>query len=579
MIKNLPCDPNEVAIKSFFLGPAAENADWLQGVLGEIFENWYSWRRQINSADSSIISKNDQNIAEFLIQQNFTKEIIRDLVSRFESEIPKFSPRYMGHMFSEISMPALLGHFVTLLHNPNNISPEASRVGAEIEVQAIELLGQFVGYNKGIGHFTSGGTVANFEFLFRARERLATWLATCIAAGETDIMKSAHIGWEEFNSIKSRVSQSEIAKYFILNNSRDAYSQIQNKTGKTVGDPVLLVSGSKHYSWPKAMHYLGLGESNIRYIELDRFGRARPESLKSEIIRSIGRVEPILGVVGIVGTTEMGTIDPIDAFVDVLNDVKKNQGLSIWLHVDGAYGGFLGSLVNCTDTQQDCPESMRSSLSAMASSDSVTLDPHKLGYVPYSSGAFICQKEQDYFMRSFTGPYIVSQDRNLGNFTLEGSRSAAGAVATYASIKSFSAIDGYSKLLKRTINSKNELQSRLKQLNIKVFIPEGLDSNILCLVPLGNENRLTEVNKKTLRFYDQIQQSKEYWISKTTLSTAAFGSLISDFCSSQGVVKDTEKLELLRLTLMNPFTTSKESTVDHISAFCLLIEKEFTLLK
>ncbi len=577
--KNVKCSPDEVSIKSFFLGPAAENAEWLEVVLREIFQSWYAWRRLINSKDCSVISSEDQALPEFIAQQEQTKEVIKDLVKRFEGEIPKFSPRYIGHMFSEVSMPALLGHFITLLHNPNNISPDASRIGTEIEIEAINYLKKIVGYSEGVGHFTSGGTVANFEFLFRARERLASWLAAGVASGNSNAILAAHMGWEEFNSLKNRISKDELEKYFILNSARETYSQIQRKIGDNIGEPILLVPASKHYSWPKAMHFLGLGESNIRFIELDRFGRACAKNLKYQIDRAMLAKNPILGVVGVVGTTELGTIDPIDSFVNVLDEFKKNEGLNIWLHIDGAYGGFMGSLVNgSNENSQINSDYVQKSLIAMAASDSITLDPHKLGYVPYSSGAFICRDEQNYFIKSFTGPYIVSEERTLGNYTLEGSRSAAGAVATFASIKSFNSSQGYKKLLRRTINSKNEFQANLKKMNFALFIPDGLDTNILCFAPVGNARGLAEINIQTLKLYERVQNSGEYWMSKTSLSVNAFGELIKDFCKSYNIERDCAQLELLRLTLMNPFTISKESAVDHVSIFCTLLENEFSNL-
>lgn len=48
-LKNVRYDPNEVAVKSLFLGPAAENAEWFESTLNEIFQKWYAWRQHINS--------------------------------------------------------------------------------------------------------------------------------------------------------------------------------------------------------------------------------------------------------------------------------------------------------------------------------------------------------------------------------------------------------------------------------------------------------------------------------------------------------------------------------------------------
>lgn len=577
--KGVKCDPNEVAVKSFFLGPAAENAKWLESTLGEIFESWFTWRRKINSKDSPVISPDDQKLAEFVSQQNRNRANVQSLLRRFEDEIPKFSPRYIGHMFSEISMPALLGHFITLLHNPNNISAEASKVGTEIEQEAIELLGQIAGYKKTYGHFTSGGTVANFEFLFRARERLALWLAHSLAVGRKDAMLSAHLGWTEFHKVQRNSEGEDFKRFYILDRARDAFANIKKASGREMGDPILIVPWSKHYSWPKAMHYLGLGESNIRYIKLDRFGRANPEDLRSHIQTAIKEGSPILGVVAVAGTTEMGTVDPIEEMADVIEDAKKTEGLNIWFHVDGAYGGFFRSLVTKTKKDQVISEQTLRSLTAMERSNSVTLDPHKLGYVPYSSGAFIAANEEDYFIRSFTGPYIVSDDKNLGNYTLEGSRSAAGAVATYTSIKSFNSIQGYAKLLGRAISSKLEFQKELSKNHAAFFIPEGLDTNILCFTPAGTAKRLSQINAYALKLYESVESSHEYWISKTTLSSASFTELVKQFCESRGIQQDCDELVLLRLTLMNPFTVTKESSVDHVEAFCTLLSKKLADIK
>ncbi|MCB9027003.1 MAG: hypothetical protein H6625_11835 [Bdellovibrionaceae bacterium] len=573
------CDPNEVAVKSLFLGPAAENADWLEGTLKEIFFKWFEWRRRININDSPIISSEDQLLPQFMEKQSHTREVIRDLLNRFEAEIPKFSPRYIGHMFSEVSMPALLGHFITLLHNPNNISPEASKVGTEIESEAVNYLKKLVGFNNGCGHFTSGGTVANFEFLFRARERWAIWLATALATGSKDVMLSSHMGWAQYDKIKSGAANTDVAKFYLLDRYREAYDNIKSATGLTISDPVLLVPCSKHYSWPKAMHYLGLGESNIRYLELDSWGRATTKSLKEQIELAIQKKEPILGVVGVAGTTELGTVDPINEFIEVLDNYKKNKGYNIWLHIDGAYGGFFRSLIENTSDHGFISEHSRASLRAIEEADSVTLDPHKLGYVPYASGAFVCRNERNYFIRSFTGPYIVSEEKNVGNYTLEGSRSAAGAVATYTSIKSFNSIQGYAKILKRTLASKNDFQKNLQNSKVNFYIPGGLDTNILCFIPMGRSRNLSEINQQTLRLYYRIHEAGKYWISKTTLSKKGFHKLIADFCNSNQIESDTDDLVLLRLTLMNPFIISKESTVDHVASFCKILENEFIKLE
>lgn len=561
---SVKCDPNEVAVKSLFLGPGAENAPWMEETLREIFFSWYRWRSEKNANDGLVISDNDKKLYEFIGQQERTRSVVRDVLTRFESEIPKFSPRYIGHMFSEISMPALLGHFITLLHNPNNISPEASKVGSQIELEAIAELSKLVGYSHGHGHFTSGGTVANFEFLFRARERLALWLASSLATGERNVISGSLIGWDNFDRLNKKISKSDLEPFYFLNNQIQSYKNICKVSGQDFNSPVLIVPCSKHYSWPKAMHYLGLGESSIRYIDLDCNGRSLVKSLNQQIQNALDNNEPILGVVAVAGTTELGTIDPIDEFVRVVEHYKNTEGLDIWLHIDAAYGGFFRSVIGNS-----------TALEAIARSNSVTLDPHKLGYVPYSSGTFLCKHERDYSIKSFTGPYIVSDANTLGNFTLEGSRSAAGAVATFTSIKSFESVQGYSRILKRTLAAKTEFETQLKDLSINIYCPGGLDTNIVCFTPIGKVQNLSKLNEQTLKLYKKMEDSHQYWISKTKLDSKSFRLLISSFCSEYNIVEDCETLDLLRLTLMNPFVLSKESSIDHVSSFCTLLKKEF----
>lgn len=520
------CDPSEIAVKSYFLGPAAENEGWVKDRIAEILDSWMAWRRTLNEEDGRVISIADQQIPEFQQSQKKTAEILRELAQRFESEIPKFSPRYIGHMFSETSLPALLGHILTLLHNPNNISAEGSRVGTQIEKEAVQLLCEMIGFDSGCGHFTSGGTIANFEFLFRAREKLAKQKAQRQSNHQQDLV------------------------------------------------PVLLVSSSKHYSWPKAMHYLGLGEENIRYIQLDDKGRMSLHDLQTQLERCAKERTPILGLVAIVGTTELGTVDPIAGITGLLQKWREERGIHVWLHIDAAYGGFFRTLLANENHRASLAQNLVQDFESMAQADSITLDPHKLGYVPYASGTFICKNREDYFLRSFTGPYIVSDENNLGNFTIEGSRSAAGAVATYASLQAFDGSAGYGRILSRTLQAKKYFAEKLIRSGEKILLPQGLDTNIFCFAMAGRTEKLSQMNQLNLSLFETMQKNGKYWISKTSLHQTSFSALIERACREKKIQMDTEELVLLRLTLMNPFILSKEGAIDHASAFVDIIKNE-----
>ncbi len=94
------------------------------------------------------------------------------------------------------------------------------------------------------------------------------------------------------------------------------------------------------------------------------------------------------------GSTNLGLVDPISEIGSVAQKHK------MWLHVDGAYGGFF----------KLCPETS-ALFSGLAEADSVVLDPHKGMFLPYGCGAVLF-KDGTHLGRAFaaTGSYL--QDRN-----------------------------------------------------------------------------------------------------------------------------------------------------------------------
>jgi len=77
------CDPKEIALKSFFLGPQAENASWVLEILEEVFDRWVKWRKSLFSEDGCAISSSDQNNFEFKKRKENFKKTMFELVTRF----------------------------------------------------------------------------------------------------------------------------------------------------------------------------------------------------------------------------------------------------------------------------------------------------------------------------------------------------------------------------------------------------------------------------------------------------------------------------------------------------------------
>ncbi len=600
MSKPDPCDPNEIALKSFFLGPQAENGPWVEKQVIKALQAWFQWRQQNFPQDGEAISQNDKNLEEFQFRQNQFATLLQQLIERYKSEMPKYSPRYIGHMFSEISLPAFLGHLVTLMHNPNNISGESSVVGVQIENEAIQTLNQMLGYhhNSACGHFTSGGTVANFEAVIRAKQRSALWLAQTIAESikstdkdpskisdkqpcenlitespiqkKIDLFTGSHHGWNE----QAGYSSEELNQYnWTVQNPWQFASFLKDKYQVEFLGPVILVPENKHYSWKKAVNLVGLGDDSFWPIALNKTGKLDVNHLRVLIEKAQQHQRPILMVVSVAGTTEMGEIDPIDEVQNLL-DQYASHGIHIWHHIDAAYGGFFRTLEDLSSEAIGNEEA--NALAAFGRTNSITIDPHKLGYVPYSCGAILVRDEKDYAVKTYSSPYIqYSTQKDKGLFTLEGSRSAAGATATWLTARSIGLNkDGYGRIIKRTIDIRKELSLKIQN-NIKqAQIVESANTNILCLTFANNGQSLTTANKISENIYTFIQNQKPqtYFVSKTKLHVDAYDKFIKNFVNQWDGTVDNDELVLLRLCIMNPFINSKEMKTSFMDEFIEMLQ-------
>ena len=144
------------------------------------------------------------------------------------------------------------------------------------------------------------------------------------------------------------------------------------KLGPDFLDGTYYVSAQTHASVTKAASLAGFSERNLRIVPTDRDLRMDPDALRSLIDadRAAG-LRPFL-VVASAGTTNTGAIDPIAAVADIA------AGHELWLHVDGAYGGFF-----------HLTERGRSRFEGITRADSITLDPHKGLFLPYGTGALV----------------------------------------------------------------------------------------------------------------------------------------------------------------------------------------------
>ncbi|MGC2813203.1 MAG: aspartate aminotransferase family protein [Bradyrhizobium sp.] len=156
-------------------------------------------------------------------------------------------------------------------------------------------------------------------------------------------------------------------------------------------------STAAHGCISKAMDLAGFGSDALRCIEVDRLHRIDVAALRARIAsdRRAGR-RPFL-VVGSVGTVDIGAIDDLEA----LSALCRQEGL--WFHVDGAYGA-LGIL----------SPAIASRLAGIENADSIALDFHKWGQVPYDAG-FLIVRDGGQHRDAFAAPaaYLRRETRGL----------------------------------------------------------------------------------------------------------------------------------------------------------------------
>lgn len=132
-----------------------------------------------------------------------------------------------------------------------------------------------------------------------------------------------------------------------------------NRTGN-LGNLTAYCSDQAHTSIEKGIKIAGLGSEQLRAIPTDGEFRLRTDLLAEAIKNDLAAGRQPTIVVGTVGTTSTGGIDPIPEIAELC------QSHNIWLHVDAAYAGNATVL----------PE-LRWLTDGLESADSYCFNPHK----------------------------------------------------------------------------------------------------------------------------------------------------------------------------------------------------------
>lgn len=618
-------DARDHALDACFLGPYGENDGLLEKLVVEFLRDHVYWRRNFHPEDPPAIATAAAHHPDYLAFEARMRRELHQLSAQLKKSVPFHSPRYIGHMSSDLLLPGLAAHMLTLPYNPNNVSEDAAPVTVDMEVQVGLQLARMLGYPHdpaqpacAFGHLTSGGTLANYQAL-RLALALKAFPVALRAAGVPDLALPAD-DWAAFNLAHAEgiallaAWQTWLAaqapaerKYWLAHVEHERIEQ-RGLAGfftahPTLGVPRVLVPVTAHYSWSKGLKLLGLGRDQLELVPTDGM-RLDAAALRERLARHARERQSVLMCVAVLGGTEYGTIDPIDQVL-AARDAVRAQGLGFAVHVDAAWGGYLATVFRdeagalrpreavAADYVSFPTPAVHAAFAALGDTDSATIDPHKLGYLPYGSGAFVCRDHRAVALLAERADYVFHGDapadylaryRSLGQYIPEGSKPGAAVAGVYVTHKVLPLDHAhFGRLPRATVRAAEAFHAGAQRLALqladdaRVLVPFAPDSNLVCLAlnPLGNA-RVDCANAFVRALHDELRadprqplQLKEFFGSVTSLRPELLGEAqTARIFGALGLhVDDDSHLLILRHTLMNPYLLDRENRISYIDRY------------
>jgi len=454
--------------------------------------------------------------------------LIKDVLDEIKHNIVKHSvkvanPYYIGHMTSAIPYFMILLEMIAVSLNQNQVKIESAKASSFVEREFLCWIHRLI-YNStpdfykkqiqnpkiALGNITSDGTVANITALTLA------------------MAKAFPPDNRGFKGVRVEGLARALDHY--------GYRQA-----------LILVSKRGHYSICKAGTILGIGEQGVIHIPvqpcINKIDINKLQCIVEKITKEdkiVGKPTKFVAIIGIAGTTETGNIDDLDSLAEIA------QQLGAHFHVDAAWGG--GALLM---------DGAREMMRGIEKADSVTMDAHKLLYVPNSLGICVFKDVEDSRFLYHTSNYIIREGSvDQGRFTIEGSRSFS-CLKPWASIKILGK-NGYKLIFDHARDLQNtfvefierdplfELMNKPELFIINYrFIPEELRSllNELMKNSRKNSDRITTINKLinnlNIELHKTIRDHDMSFVSRTRIESTRYAP---------------RKIVVLRAITINPNT-------------------------
>lgn len=535
---------DDKSVAGWFMGAKGENLNEVKNLVSRVIELTLEGRKELFPTDPEYITNSVKESPAYNDALSKVKENSRQLQAVLSKySVPFSSLRYQGHMTWDITLPSILGYLSGMLQNQNNVTPQAAPATTLYEIAACNDIARMIGFrvrpleekesSQGVfawSHIASGGTVANIESVWAARELKFMPLGIKYATEPGQPLESIRdsltlpngsafcqaSAWQLLNLkqddalclpeqiadlMGDKLEESDVWKLlgerYSLNARGMNFFYQHYLAPEDIKAPAIIVPSTKHYSWVKSTSLLGMGggQQGLTEAELTDISVIKDDGLLNVYVNEEGKVKtdllqrvldtcrahkkPVVLNVAVVGTTEEGAVDPVEDLLAIRAGYRKQaEPFDYALHTDAAWGGYFTACIREPFELESFPvdedlsidgmfsnqnswfrESVYRSMTHIHQCDSVTIDPHKMGYIPYPAGSLTYRNDKIINLLSFSAPYISSEGssgeintRNIGDSGIEGSKPGAAATAVFLSHQVIRPdIRGYGKIINQSM--------------------------------------------------------------------------------------------------------------------------------
>jgi L-2,4-diaminobutyrate decarboxylase len=389
---------------------------------GSLEGDVYLGKPDIWITDQSSLEEVRKN-AKLPVQGQGQEAVSDGLVNFFNGMVDWGHPKMGMNIVPPSTMLSIAAHLMAAMFSPNLIEEEYSANVVAAEIETVSMCAQLAGYDqlKAQGIFTFGG--------------LGTWLYA-LKVGLTKAL------------------------------GKDSRARGIRQNAQ------ILTSEASHFSKVITADWSGLGTDNIREISLDRDNSMNLESLRDALEACHKEGLPVGLINCTMGTTDAFGVDDLEKVADIRDKfvAKHNLDYKPHIHADAVIGWawMVYRHYDFTKNPLEFEPQLLSDLKCVAKkfhhidrADSIGFDFHKTGYTPYISSMFLLKDGTDFDLVARPAgaeSYLFHFGAyNPGEYSLESSRTAAGALAAWANLKYFG-LEGFQVLLARLVKMERLLR-------------------------------------------------------------------------------------------------------------------------